>query len=63
MAIVNHVLEMGKRLRRPKVGEAKMSEDGILAKLEKELEDCLRNATINPLLGMPGKHHTNKHCA
>lgn len=41
MATINHVLDMGKQLRKPMEGEQKMPEAELCAKLEKELEDCL----------------------
>ena len=41
MAIVNHILDMGKQLRKPMKGEQKMPEAELCAKLEKELEDHL----------------------
>ena len=52
LAIINHVLDMGKWLRRAEAGKLKMPEQGIHAKPEKELEDCMWEATINPLIGM-----------
>ena len=41
MAIVNHILDMGKQLQKPVEGEQKMPEAELCAKLEKELEDRL----------------------
>lgn len=62
MAIINHVLDMGKRLRKPVGGEPKMPEAELCAKLEKELDDLLREAPINPLIGMPGRLNSNDVC-
>lgn len=63
MATINHVLDMGKRLRKPVEGEQKMPEAELCAKLEKELEDRLREAPINPLIGMPGRSHSSAVCS
>ena len=53
---------MGKQLWKSAEGRSRMLEAEIHAKLEKELEDHLRVAPINPLIGMPGKPHIGGFC-
>ncbi|KAH7903987.1 hypothetical protein BJ138DRAFT_1019772 [Hygrophoropsis aurantiaca] len=57
-AIVNTLVELGKRLRKRVAGTPASSESDIKAKLEKEFEDFMNNDSledvINPLLGMEG---------
>jgi hypothetical protein len=52
--IINSLLELGKRLRKPEAGKEKMTEEQVCTTLEKQLEDELLKHTINPLIGMAG---------
>ena len=54
LGIINKLLELGKRLRKPEPGKEKMTEEQIRTTLEKQLEDELLKHTINPLIGMAG---------
>ncbi|KAG2063297.1 hypothetical protein BDR04DRAFT_1038375, partial [Suillus decipiens] len=57
-SIVNHLLVLGKSLRKREAGKPALKEDEVRATLEKEFEDLLCGRPleefINPLLGMPG---------
>lgn len=57
-AIVQHLLELGKRLRKRTAGKPSLTEDNVCAALEKDLEELLNGKSIddciNPLLGIPG---------
>ncbi|KAH7918288.1 hypothetical protein BV22DRAFT_1024813 [Leucogyrophana mollusca] len=57
-AIVNTLVELGKRLRKRVVGTTAVPESNTKAKLEKEFEDFMNGdsleGVINPLLGMEG---------
>ena len=57
MAIVNHVLDMGKKVWKPVKGKPKIPEADIHMKLENELEHLLQEVSTNLLIGMPGKSH------
>ncbi|KAI5998991.1 hypothetical protein F5J12DRAFT_895399 [Pisolithus orientalis] len=58
MSIINHLLELGKQLRKCKAGVPAKPEAEVQVKLEKEFELALGGLSlddhINPLLGMPG---------
>ncbi|KAF9219013.1 hypothetical protein BS17DRAFT_798351 [Gyrodon lividus] len=55
-AIINALIELGKKLHKPKAGSATLPEAEVKARLQKELEDLLQEEsiedTINLLLGM-----------
>lgn len=57
-AIVQHLLELGKRLRKWTAGKPSLAEANVRAALEKDLEELLNGKSIddhiNPLLGIPG---------
>jgi hypothetical protein len=57
-AIVNHLLELGKRLRKREAGKPAKPEDEVRAELEQEFEVLLGGLSlddhINPLLGIAG---------
>ena len=57
-AIVQHLLELGKRLRKRTAGKPRLAEDDVRAALEKDLDELLKGKPIddyiNPLLGIPG---------
>lgn len=57
-AIVNTLLELGKRLRKRQEGKEKLPEAQVQEALEKEVEKMLQDKTIvdaiNPLLRMRG---------
>ncbi|KAH7928239.1 hypothetical protein BV22DRAFT_974816, partial [Leucogyrophana mollusca] len=57
-AIVNTLVELGKRLRKRQAGTPAIPESKVKTKLEKEFEDLLNGDSledvINPLLGMEG---------
>ncbi|KAI0631688.1 hypothetical protein C8Q77DRAFT_1060980 [Trametes polyzona] len=57
-AVLQCIVELGKKLRKRSEGAAQLSEDEVRKQLEKELERLLQGKGIeeyiNPLLGMPG---------
>ncbi|KAH0825731.1 hypothetical protein J3R83DRAFT_9938 [Lanmaoa asiatica] len=57
-AIVNALVELGKKLRKRKAGSATLTEVEVKVRLQKELENWLQGESlkdaINPLLGMKG---------
>ena len=58
MAIINHGLDMGKKLWKPVEGKPKIPEADIHMKLENELECLLQEVSTNPLIGTLGKCHS-----
>lgn len=57
-SIIEHLLELGKRLRKRKAGTAAIPENEVCAQLQQELDALLGGQSlddhINPLLGMAG---------
>jgi hypothetical protein len=57
--IIDAIVEMGKHLRKVKIGERKLSEAEIQKKLQAKLDELLHyrpaEHLINPLLGLAGK--------
>ena len=58
-AIVDMLVEMGKKLRKRGANSLNMAEEQVKEALEKQLEEYLKgnelNAAINPLLGLKGE--------
>jgi len=58
-AIVNMLVEMGKKLRKRGADSLHMTEEQVKEALERQLEEYLKGneleAAINPLLGLKGK--------
>ena len=57
-SVVQHLLELGKCLRKQTAGKPRLAEDDIRVALENDLEELLRGQSIddyiNPLLRIPG---------
>lgn len=61
-AVVNCLLELGKKLRTAPV-EDRLSENEIRCRLEKELEEQIKATPLNPLIGMRGKNTSSYRCS